>query len=255
MKKALTLITFVILMIILWEVVYRLEIWPSLLFPSIDDIGKSFLSAFTHDNVLMLIMHSILLILKGMAIGVGMALVFSSLAIVCEHFSYIYNMIVSLFDMVPGVALLPLAILWFGIGEASIIFIVFHSIIWPVSRSIINGFNTVPKLYIEVGTNLGLNSLKMLSGIYIPSAFSSIISGLRVGWARAWRGLISAEMIFGTTSYGAGLGWFIMQKRMNVDISGILATIVIIVIIGAIVEYLGFGTIERVTVKKWGTSR
>ena len=125
-------------------------------------------------------------------------------------------MVVSLCDLIPGVALLPLAILWMGIGEGTIILIVVHSIIWPMSRSIMDGFRAVPQIYIESGENMGLGKLGLVTGIYIPASFSYILSGIRTGWARAWRGLISAEMIFGTTSSGAGIGWFIFMKRTNV---------------------------------------
>ena len=161
-------------------------------------------------------------------------------------------MLVSMCDLIPGVALLPLAILWMGIGEETIIFIVIHSILWPMSRSIMDGFASVPKLHIEVGRNIGLNRFTMLTGIYIPAAFGNILSGIKVGWARAWRGLISAEMIFGTTSSGTGIGWFIFMKRTNVDIAGVFAALLVIIIIGIIVEYGVFRLIEKHTIKKWG---
>lgn len=164
-------------------------------------------------------------------------------------------MVTSLFDLIPGVALLPLVILWVGVGENAILVIVVHSIIWPVSRSIITGFKTVPKLYIEVGKNLGMSKFQLVREVYLPAAMSSIISGLRTGWARAWRGFISTEMIFGTTNGGAGIGWYIMKKRMNVDVAGVFASIIVIVLIGIIVEYAGFQTWEKLTVRKWGTSR
>lgn len=158
-------------------------------------------------------------------------------------------------DLLPGVALLPLAIMWFGIGEPTIIFIVIHSILWPMSRSIIDGFKSISNIYIESGKNIGLRGLKLVLGVYIPAAFSSILSGMRVGWARAWRGLISVEMIFGTTGSGAGIGWFIFMKRTNVDIAGVFAALIVIIIIGIIIEYGLFRTIEKKTVKKWGMIR
>ena len=71
-------------------------------------------------------------------------------------------------------ALTPIAILWLGIGDASIIFIVIHSVVWPMSRSIIDGFNAVPKLYLEVGENIGLSPVRLVFGVFLPAALSRI---------------------------------------------------------------------------------
>ena len=95
----------------------------------------------------------------------------------------------------------------------------------------------------------------MLTGIYIPAAFGSILSGIKVGWARAWRGLISAEMIFGTTSAGTGIGWFIFTKRNNVDIAGVFAALLVIIAIGIVVEYGVFRFIAKHTIRKWGLGK
>ena len=73
---------------------------------------------------------------------------------------------------------------------------VIHAVVWPMSRSIIDGFNAVPELYLEVGRNIGLSPVKLIFGVFLPAALPRIFSGIKVGWARAWRGLISAEMMF-----------------------------------------------------------
>mgnify|MGYP000609249953 FL=1 len=83
--------------------------------------------------------------------GIAVALVFSSLSVISETFYTIYNMIVSMCDLIPGIALIPVAILWIGVGDGAIIFMVIHAVVWPMSRSIIDGFNAVPELYLEVG--------------------------------------------------------------------------------------------------------
>ena len=97
--------------------------------------------------------------------------------------------------------------------------------------------------------------MSLVKGDYLPAAFTHVLSGMRVGWARAWRGLLSVEMIFGTTGSGAGIGWFIFMKRTNVDIAGVFAALIVIIIIGVIIEYVVFNTIERNTVRKWGMVR
>ena len=236
-------IIFIICFIIAWYVVYKMRVFSPTAFPSVGSIGESFVTAFTTNDMLSYTGHSLLLIAKGLAIGIGLAFIFSSLAVISKHFHAIYNLIVSICDLLPGVALLPLAICWFGMV---------HSIIWPMSRSIMDGFSSIPRMYIESGMNIGLRGLKLVTGVYLPAAFSSVLSGMRVGWARAWRGLISVEMIFGTTSSGAGIGWYIMMRRNFMDMSGVFAALIVIIIIGVLVEYGIFRTVENRTVRKWG---
>ncbi|MBQ9827412.1 MAG: ABC transporter permease subunit [Lachnospiraceae bacterium] len=201
-----------------------------------------------------MVAHSLKLLAIGLLIGIALAMLFSSLSVISETFSAIYNMIVSMMDLIPGVALIPVAILWLGIGDASIIFMVIHSVIWPMSRSTIDGFNAVPQLYLEVGQNIGLNPVKLVFGVFLPASLPRIFSGIKVGWARAWRGLISAEMIFGGGA-ALGIGYFITDRRTNMDIAGVFAAILVIIIIGAVIEYGIFRVIENRTFKKWGMSR
>ncbi len=255
MKEARTQIIFIICFLAAWQFVYQMQVFPEIMFPSLKEIGQSFIEGFRDDSLMTYTLYSMSLIIKGLAIGIILAFIFSSLAVVSKIFHSIYHLIVSICDLLPGVALLPLAIMWFGIGEATIIFIVVHSILWPMSRSIMDGFNSVSRIYVESGRNIGLKGLALVKGVYLPAAFTHVLSGMRVGWARAWRGLISVEMIFGTTGSGAGIGWFIFMKRTNVDIAGVFAALIVIVIIGIVIEYGVFHTIERNTVKKWGMVR
>lgn len=254
LKNAVAQIIFIIAVLVLWQFLYNQEVWSKLLFPSLGSIGKAFVAAFMEKNLGGMVMHSLQLIIKGLFIGIALALIFSSLSVISDTFYAIYNMIVSMFDLIPGIALIPIAILWLGIGDKSIVFMVIHSVVWPMSRSIIDGFNAVPKLYLEVGQNIGLNPVKLVFGVFLPAALPRIFSGIKVGWARAWRGLISAEMIFGGGG-ALGIGYYIQDRRTQTDIAGVFATIIVIVIIGMIVEYGIFRTIENRTFKKWGMTR
>lgn len=203
MKNLRNQIVFIVAVLVVWQVVYQMGSFPELMFPSLGKIFQSLIKGFSRDGLGAMTLYSLSLIAKGLLIGIVLAFILSGLSIVSKTFYSIYHMVVSLCDLIPGVALLPLAILWMGIGEGTIILIVVHSIIWPMSRSIMDGFRAVPQIYIESGENMGLGKLGLVTGIYIPASFSYILSGIRTGWARAWRGLISAEMIFGTTSSGA----------------------------------------------------
>lgn len=240
---------------LIWQLVAMTGFFPKLLFPSLTDIARSLIEGFKNEHLGLSILYSLRLIGQGMLIGTGMALVLSGLALMSGWFRQIYGCLISVCDPLPGIALLPLAILWFGVGQTTIIFIIVHAVIWPFSRSLIDGFDSVPAIYGDVGRNLGLSGTGLIKGIYLPAASPFIISGLKTGWARAWRALISAEMIFGATGLVGGLGWHIFTKRYRLDTPGVFAALLVIIVIGLFVEYGLFGTVEKKTTKKWGLSR
>ena len=226
-------------------------------FPPLDKILVSLFKSFTDPqrNMLLYLGNSMISILKGLGIGIILSVVFSGLSAVSKTFYAIYNLIVSIFDLLPGVALLPILMITIGANDTSILILVIHSVVWPMSRNMINGFQTVPQIYIESGKNMGLGLFGLVFGVYIPASFTSILSGIKVGWARAWRGLISAEMIFGAAQ-SAGIGVYINNARtVWIDYQCVYAAIILIILVGIIVEYGMFSIIEKNTVKKWGMVR
>ena len=136
MKNLRNQIVFIVAVLVVWQVVYQMGSFPELMFPSLGKIFQSLIKGFSRDGLGAMTLYSLSLIAKGLLIGIVLAFILSGLSIVSKTFYSIYHMVVSLCDLIPGVALLPLAILWMGIGEGTIILIVVHSIIWPMSRSI-----------------------------------------------------------------------------------------------------------------------
>lgn len=196
--------------------------------------------------------HTLLLIGRGLLIGAGIALACSVLSIRFEGFGAVYQAIVALCDPLPGIALMPLAILWFGTGAGSIVFLIVHSVVWPLSRSLTEGFCATPAMYLEIGRNIGLGRLGLMRAIYLPASLSYALLGLKTGWARAWRAVISAEMVFGMAGGKAGIGWYIFTARYQMDTAGAFASLVVIIAASLAVEYGFFRTIERLTLKRWG---
>lgn len=260
-RSLITQILFVIAALCIWELVAKAHIFGTnseLIFPTLEQIGAAFIENFTYGyagtSFWIYIFNSMQILLGGLLIGIFGALVCSGLAMVSRTWYYIYNLIVSVFDLLPGVALLPVIIVIAGINVRVIMILVIHAVIWPMSRNIMDGFAAVPQMYVEAGRNIGLKGLSLLTGVYIPAATSYIVSGLKVSWARAWRGLISAEMIFGIAS-SPGIGLYINQMRTNMKNAEMYATLIVIVIIGVIVQYGILEPIEKMTVKRWGMSR
>lgn len=252
---------FLILMLAVWETVAGMKLFGSrseLLFPPLEVIGEAFIRNFVQGyagkSLWVYIANSMLLLMKGLGLGIFLSFLLSGFSIVSRNFYHIFNLIVSIFDLLPGVALLPVVIIIFGIKPDVIVFLVVHAVLWPMSRSVLDGFLAVPQIYVEAGKNIGLHGIALLGGVYLPAAMSYILSGLKVGWARAWRGLISAEMIFGIATC-PGIGLFINQMRTNMNNAEMYAILVVIIIIGLLVQYGVLIPIENCTTKKWGMSK
>lgn len=254
-------VVFVIAVLIIWEIVARAHLFgpqSEVVFPTLEAIGQAFIDNFVKGyagtSLWVYIGNSMMLLLEGFAIGLVGAVLFSSLSMLSKTFYAIYNMVVTICDLLPGIALLPVVIVIVGIRPEVIVFLVVHAVIWPMSRNLLDGFQAVPRIYTEAGRNIGLSGFKLLLNVHLPSAMSYIVSGIKVGWARAWRGLISAEMIFGIASC-PGIGLFINQMRTNLNNAEMYATLIVIIIIGLIVQYGVLAPIEKNTVVKWGMSK
>jgi len=155
----------------------------------------------------------------------------------------------------PAIALLPLALLWFGLGKGSLIFVIVHAVLWPLALGAYAGFQSVPETLRMAGRNYGLSGLRLVLHILVPAALPSILSGLKIGWAFAWRTLIAAELVFGTTSGQGGLGWYIFQNRNELYTDKVFAGLAAVILIGLFIENVVFRPLETITVRRWGMQR
>ena len=164
----------------------------------------------------------------------------------------VLDTLTSAFNPLPAIALLPLALIWFGLGDVSIIFVLVHSVLWAVALNTHSGFRSVSNTLRMVGRNYGLKGPRLIAKILIPAAFPSILTGLKIGWAFAWRTLIAAELVFGVSSGSGGLGWFIFENRNLLDTANVFAGLATVMAVGLIVEGVIFRTIENKTIRRWG---
>lgn len=191
-------------------------------------------------------------LLVAMAIGLGLALLVSALAITTRVGRIFLSTATSVLNPLPGIAVLPLAILWFGINEKALLFTVVNSIIWAMALNTQVGFETVPVTLRLVGQNLGLGAARLVTDVLLPAALPNLLTGVRISWAYGWRTIIAAELVFGSTAGSSGgLGWMIYMARYNLDTSGVFAGLLSLVVIGLVVENL-FQRLEVVTVRRWG---
>jgi NitT/TauT family transport system permease protein len=226
-----------------------------LLLPSFTQTLSALWDSLLHEDLAAAAVTSLSLLLKGYLLAIALAALFVSLATANTYARETLLTLTAMFNPLPAIALLPLAMLWFGIGEASVIFVLIHSVLWPFALATLSGFEAVPETQRLVGRNYGLSGARYIAYILIPSALPSIISGLKIGWAFAWRTLIAAELVFGVSSSKGGLGWFIFRNRNELFTDKVFAGLVMVVLIGLIVEFGLFRAVEAATVRRWGMQR
>jgi NitT/TauT family transport system permease protein len=240
-----------LLLAALWQI-YATVLNEPLLFPKCTDTLIALYDNVVNGVIPARVWFSIKLLFQGYAIGMVLAALLATFAISTRIGNDLLETLTSMFNPLPAIALLPLALIWFGLSNGSVIFVLVHSVLWPVALNMHSGFRSVSPTLRMVGRNYGLNGFSLVVRILVPAAFSSILTGLKIGWAFAWRTLIAAELVFGASSGTGGLGWFIYENKNQLEIANVFAGLFSVILIGLIVEGLFFKAIERKTVRKWG---
>lgn len=237
-----------------WEVIAR---WQDneLMLPTFSATTRALIEGLASGELLARTVISLGVLIQGYLFGVALAFALTSLAVSTQLGRDLLDTLTSMFNPLPAIALLPLALLWFGLGQGSLIFVLIHSVLWPLALNTYAGFRSVPETLRMAGRNYGLRGPRYVLQILVPAALPSILSGLKIAWAFAWRTLIAAELVFGASSGKGGLGWFIFQNRNELYTDHVFAGLALVVLIGLAVEGIGFATLERLTVRRWGQQR
>jgi NitT/TauT family transport system permease protein len=238
--------------IVIWELYTRMAQVPTLIFPTFTETIVALWKGFTQYGLAQQVWASIGILLIGYVIGLAIGAVLSFIAVSSRFGSDVLGTLTAMLNPLPAVALLPLAMIWFGLGWKSLVFVLLHSIVWPVALNTHTGFMSVSESLRMVGRNYGLRNVRYVAKLLIPAAFPSILAGLKLGWAFAWRTLIASELVFGAAAEGGGLGWFIFASRNELDIPSAFAGLLTVILIGFFVENVIFRNIEQRTVVRWG---
>lgn len=240
--------------LLVWEG-YALWVDNPLLFPRFSETFSIFMQDLLDGRLIDRTMTSMRPLLIGYAGGIVLAAVLTTLAVSSRIGADLLSTLTAMFNPLPAIAVLPLALIWFGLGLPSLVFVIMHSVLWAVALNTLTGFRSVPATLRLSGKNYGLGGVSYVALLLIPAAFPAILAGLKIGWAFAWRTLIAAELVFGVSSRSGGLGWYIFEARSELDTARVFAGLFAVILIGLFVESVVFRAIEYRTVQRWGMEK
>jgi len=226
-----------------------------LLLPGFLQTARAFAEGIASGELPRYVGVSLAVLLQGYLAGTLGAFLLTTLAMSSRLGRDLLELLTAMFNPLPAIALLPVALLWFGLGKGSLVSVLVHSVMWPLALNAYAGFRAVPDTLRMAGRNYGLGGVRMVTQILVPAALPAILSGLKIGWAFAWRTLIAAELVFGTTSGKGGLGWYIFQSRNELFTDKVFAGLATVIVIGLLFEHIVFDAVERLTVRRWGMQR
>lgn len=237
-----------------WQAYVALAHVRALLVPSPLQVGQALVEDLANGKLLVSAAFTLRTLVIGTLLGMSIGLFLAALAVVSRLGQDLLSLLVSIFNPLPSIAILPLALIWFGLTPTAIVFVVLNSTIWPVALNTDMGFRTVSPTLQRAARTLGISGPRMVLQILLPAALPYLLSGVRMAWAFAWRTVVAAELIFGVAGGKGGLGYYINQSRYFLETPRVFAGLVLISVLGLLIEVV-FGQIEKRTVERWGMTR
>jgi len=253
-NEAIQRLTILVTLIVIWEL-YARWLNNGLLFPTFTETIRTFSKDIANGVLIDRTMTSLRTLAIGYALGLALATLLTTIAVASTAGTRVLSTLTAMFNPLPAIALLPLALIWFGLGTPSLVFVIIHSVLWAVALNTLIGFRGVPETLRMSGRNVGLKGARYVGLILIPAAFPSILAGLKIGWAFAWRTLVAAELVFGVSARSGGIGWYIFEARNDLDTATVFSGLLAVILIGLVVESVFFRAIEARTVNLWGMQR
>lgn len=245
---------FFLLLILIWQGMVDYGFWPSYLVPSPTEVGEYLVDSTKDGTLLTACYVTLRRLLQGYAFGFIAGIPFGLLLARFQLLHDTLGIIALGLQALPSVCWAPLAILWFGQTEKAMFFIVVMGSVWSISLATETGVKHVPLLLIRAAKTMGSRGFHLWLKVILPAALPFIISGLKQGWAFAWRSLMAAE-VYITVLTGFGLGNLLHYGRELHAMEAVIGIMLVIMFIGLIIDQLVFSPIEHWLHRRWGTSR
>ena len=253
MNRALKVTVFFAGLVLVWAALFRARIWSPVLVPSPADVGRYLLGA-SRDGTLL---EATGVTLKRLLIGYAFGLLFGlPLGLLTARFQTLKDTVGLLalgLQTLPSVCWVPLALLWFGQSEAAMFFVVVMGTVWSVVIATATGVGNVPPIYARAARTMGSHGLHTWLAVLLPAALPFVVSGMKQGWAFAWRSLMAAE-IYVTILSGSGLGQLLHYGRELNAMDQVIGVMLVVVLIGLVADKVLFSPWETVLHRRWGTA-
>ncbi len=234
-----------------WELAFRLRLWPGYLFPGPLEVFDTLAHGLLHHSFLIGIAASMRRLLLGYGIALGIGLALGLLMGQLQWLKETLGLLVLGLQTLPSICWLPLAILWFGLNERAILFVVVMGAVLSIAQATEDGIRNTPPIYVQAARNLGASGWRLYFSVVLPASLPSIVTGMKLGWSFAWRSLMAGELLYALP----GLGNLLTMGRELNDMSQVLAVMVIIVLLGLLTDRCLFALLERWIRERWGLSR
>lgn len=255
MNKTVQTWLWLVVLLAVWELASSLQLVNVHILPPFSKVAAQMVRELFVGRLGAQTLNSLTIILIGFLLSFVMGVLITLLCVWFTPVESLFNMLSTIMNPLPSVAIMPLVIMWFGIKTSAMLVLIVHGVLWALVRHLLDGLRAIPTVYWEWGRNIGLSSRQMFVGILVPAIMPEMIAGMRIGWGRAWRALISAEMVFGMIGNLGGIGFYMYTNRAYANITNVMGGVVVIIIIGIVVESLLFKQLEKHTIQKWGMMR
>lgn len=235
-------------LVALWQACFSLRLWPEFLFPSPLSVISSLSGGLSNGTLMIAIATSLWRLFLGYAISLAIGLPLGLLVGSNRWLNQTVGSLLLGLQTLPSICWLPLALLWFGLNERAIIFVVVMGAVLSISLAAEDGVKNTPTLYLRAARNMGASGWRLYAKVIFPASLPSIVTGMKLGWSFAWRALMAGELLYGN----AGLGQMLMMGRELNDMGQVLAVMVIIVALGLLVDRVVFAPVERRVRVRWG---
>lgn len=254
MKRTLTALVFFALLIGAWQWAVLREFWSPVLVPSPESVARYLWSATVDGSLAAATLVTMKRLLAGYLIGLVLGL---PIGLLTARFHFLRDTLGLLalgLQAMPSVCWVPLALLWFGQTEASMLFVVVMGTVWSVVLATENGVRNVNPIYVRAARTMGSRWLHIWLQVIFPASLPFIVSGMKQGWAFAWRSLMAAE-IFVTILTGFGLGHLLHYGRELHAMEQVIGIMFVLVLLGLLADKLLFSPWEKWMHRRWGTDR
>lgn len=254
MRRWISATSFFFILLLIWQMLVDTGIWSSILVPSPWEVGEYLYDSIRDGTLLEACYVTLRRLLQGYFTGLILGI---PLGLLMARFQFLQDTVGFLalgLQALPSVCWAPLAILWFGQTEKAMFFIVVMGSVWSISLAAESGVKHIPPLLIRAAKTMGSEGIHLWLKVILPASLPFIISGMKQGWAFAWRSLMAAE-VYITVLTGFGLGNLLHYGRELHEMEAVIGVMLVIMTVGLLIDQFVFAPLENMLHHRWGTSR